>query len=48
METLWGTLDVLPVAAVPVELLDPIWNVSEALVQSAQEYWSSHSAHALP
>jgi hypothetical protein len=37
VETLRGALDVLPVAAVPVELLDAIGNVSEALTKSAWE-----------
>ena len=39
MEALRSTLDILPVATVPVELLDAIRDVSEALAMSAQSRW---------
>lgn len=31
MEALWGPLDILPVATVPVELLDAVRDVAETL-----------------
>lgn len=34
METVWGTFNILPIAAVPVELLDAIGHVARALTKS--------------
>jgi hypothetical protein len=48
MEALRSTLDILPVATVPVELLDAIWDVSEALAMLAQSRWLNSSADILP
>ena len=48
MEALRSTLDILPVATVPVELLDAIRDVSEALTVSAQSKWLNSSADILP
>lgn len=35
METFWGTLNILPVATVPVELLDTVRHITEALSRLA-------------